>query len=46
MENGLLTEIDIIGVKVIGILCSANDWIAVVKWANAYEPWFQPVGLC
>lgn len=30
MGNGLLTEIDIIGVTVIGILCSANDWIAVL----------------
>ena len=33
-------------VAVIGILCSANDWMAVVKWANAYVAWFQSVGLC
>ena len=37
---------DIIAVAVIGILCSANDWISIVKWAAAYEEWFKSVGLC
>lgn len=37
---------DIIAVAIIGILCSANDWTSVVKWAAAYESWFNSVGLC
>ena len=37
---------DIIAVAIIGILCSANDWISVIKWATAYESWFHSVGLC
>jgi predicted transposase YbfD/YdcC len=37
---------DIIAVAVIGILCSANDWVEVVRWASAYEDWFHSVGLC
>lgn len=45
-RNQIYPLIDIIGVAVIGILCSANDWMAVVRWANAYEAWFQSVGLC
>lgn len=43
-RNQIYPLIDI--VAVIGILCSANDWVAVVRWANAYEAWFQSVGLC
>jgi predicted transposase YbfD/YdcC len=45
-RNQIYPLIDIIAVAVIGILCSANDWVHVVKWANAYEGWFQSVGLC
>jgi predicted transposase YbfD/YdcC len=37
---------DIIAVAIIGILCSGNDWINVVRWASAYEDWFRSVGLC
>ena len=45
-RNQIYPLIDIIGVAIIGILCSANDWVNVVRWANAYESWFQSVGLC
>lgn len=45
-RNQIYPLIDIIAVAVIGILCSANDWVHVVKWANAYVGWFQSVGLC
>lgn len=45
-RNQIYPLIDIIAVAIIGILCSANDWVNVVKWANAYEGWFQSVGLC
>lgn len=45
-RNQIYPLIDIIGVAIIGILCSGNDWVNVVKWANAYENWFQSVGLC
>ena len=45
-RNQVYPLIDIVAVAVIGILCSANDWMAVVKWANAYVTWFQSVGLC
>lgn len=45
-RNQIYPLIDIIGVAVIAILCSANDWMAVVRWANAYVGWFQSVGLC
>jgi len=45
-RNQVYPLIDIVAVAVIGILCSANDWMAVVKWANAYVAWFQSVGLC
>ena len=45
-RNQIYPLIDIIAVAVIGILCSANDWVNVVRWANAYESWFQSVGLC
>ncbi len=45
-RNQIYPLIDIVAVAVIGILCSANDWIQVVRWANAYEGWFQSVGLC
>ena len=37
---------DIIAVAIIGILCSGNDWMNVVRWASAYEDWFKSVGLC
>lgn len=45
-RNQIYPLMDIIGVAIIGILCSGNDWVNVVKWANAYEGWFQSVGLC
>lgn len=45
-RNQIYPLMDIVAVAIIGILCSANDWIAVVKWANAYMTWFQSVGLC
>jgi predicted transposase YbfD/YdcC len=45
-RNQIYPLIDIVAVAIIGILCSANDWVAVVRWANAYEAWFQSVGLC
>jgi predicted transposase YbfD/YdcC len=45
-RNQIYPLIDIIGVAIIGILCSGNDWVNVVKWANAYKEWFQSVGLC
>lgn len=45
-RNQIYPLIDILAVAVIGILCSANDWVNVVRWANAYEGWFQSVGLC
>lgn len=45
-RNQIYPLIDIIAVAIIGILCSANDWVAVVKWANAYVAWFQSLGLC
>lgn len=45
-RNQIYPLIDIVAVAIIGILCSANDWVSVVRWANAYEAWFQSVGLC
>ena len=45
-RNQIYPLMDIISVAIIGILCSGNDWVNVVKWANAYEGWFQSVGLC
>ena len=39
-RNQIYPLIDIIGVAIIGILCSANDWVTIVNWAHAYEPWF------
>jgi predicted transposase YbfD/YdcC len=45
-RNQIYSLNDIIAVAIIGILCSANDWTHVVKWANAYESWFKSVGLC
>ena len=45
-RNQIYPLIDIIGVTIIGILCSANDWVSVVKWAHAHLTWFQSVGLC
>ena len=45
-RNQIYPLIDIVAVAIIGILCSANDWVSLVKWANAYVTWFQSVGLC
>lgn len=45
-RNQIYPLIDIVAVAIIGILCSANDWVAIVRWANAYKGWFQSVGLC
>jgi predicted transposase YbfD/YdcC len=45
-RNQIYPLIDIVAVAIIGILCSANDWVTLVKWANAYKDWFQSVGLC
>jgi predicted transposase YbfD/YdcC len=45
-RNQIYPLTDIIAVAIIGILCSANDWTSVVKWAAAYEGWFHSVGLC
>jgi hypothetical protein len=45
-RNQIYPLIDIVAVAIIGILCSANDRVSVVRWANAYEAWFQSLGLC
>ena len=45
-RNQIYPLIDVVSVAIIGILCSGNDWVAVVRWANAYVSWFQSVGLC
>lgn len=45
-RNQIYPLIDIVGVAIIGILGSANDWVTVVRWANAHLAWFQSVGLC
>lgn len=45
-RNQIYPLLDIISVAVIGILCSGNDWVHIIKWANAYKSWFQSVGLC
>lgn len=45
-RNQIYPLIDVIGVAIIGILCSGNDWVNIVQWANAYKHWFQSVGLC
>ena len=45
-RNQIYPLIDIIAVAIIGILCSGNDWVHIIKWANAYKGWFQSVGLC
>jgi len=45
-RNQIYPLSDIIAVAVIGILCSGNDWMQVVRWASAYEDWFNSVGLC
>ena len=45
-RNQIYPLIDIIAVAIVGILCSGNDWVSIVKWAHAYESWFQSVGLC
>ena len=45
-RNQIYPLMDIISVGIIGILCSGNDWVAVVKWANAYLEWFNSMGLC
>jgi predicted transposase YbfD/YdcC len=45
-RNQIFPLMDIVAVAIIGILCSANDWVSIVRWANAYEQWFQSVGLC
>ncbi len=45
-RNQIYPLIDIIGVAIIGILCSGNDWVHIIKWADTYKSWFQSVGLC
>jgi len=45
-RNQIYPLIDIVAVAIIGILCSGNDWVNIVRWANAYVAWFQSVGLC
>lgn len=45
-RNQIYPLSDIIAVAIIGILCSGNDWVNVVRWAHAYEEWFRSVGLC
>lgn len=36
-RNQIYPLIDILAVAVIGILCSGNDWVTIVRWANAYQ---------
>ena len=45
-RNQFYPLIDIIAVAMIGILCAANDWVSVIKWAVHNEAWFRSVGLC
>ena len=45
-RNQTYPLIDIISVAMIGVLCAANDWVSVVKWAMHNQEWFQSVGLC
>lgn len=38
--------IDIIAVVIMGILCSADDFVSAYKWATNHLEWLQSVGLC
>lgn len=38
--------IDIIAVVIMGILCSADDFVAAYRWAAHRLEWLQSVGLC
>lgn len=38
--------IDIIAVVVMGVICDADDFVAVYRWANHRREWLKSVGLC
>ena len=38
--------IDIIGVVIMGIICSADDFVSVYRWANHRFEWLKSIGLC
>jgi predicted transposase YbfD/YdcC len=38
--------IDIISVVVMGIICSADDFVAVYRWACHRDEWLRSMGLC
>jgi predicted transposase YbfD/YdcC len=45
-RNQIYPITDILSIAIIGILCSGNNWIDIVKWAVYNLQWFQSVGLC
>jgi predicted transposase YbfD/YdcC len=38
--------IDVIAVVIMGIICSANDFVAVYRWACHRSEWLKSMGLC
>ena len=46
LRNQHYPLIDIIAVVIMGILCDANDFVSVYRWAAHRLQWLQSVGLC
>jgi len=38
--------IDVIAVVIMGIICSADDFVAAYRWANHRADWLMSMGLC
>jgi predicted transposase YbfD/YdcC len=38
--------IDIVAVVIMGIICAADDFVAVYRWANHRAEWLKSMGLC
>lgn len=45
-RNQTYTLLDIITISILGILCGADDWVAINLWASCNLSWLQEKGIC
>ena len=46
IRNQLYTLFDIVTISILGILCGADDWVAINLWAVCNQSWLQEHGIC
>jgi predicted transposase YbfD/YdcC len=45
-RNQLYSLFDLVTISILGILCGADDWVAINLWASCNLSWLQEHGIC